>query len=356
MTNPTFYSHLTGLILSWYHEYGRKHLPWQQNKTAYKVWVSEIMLQQTQVMTVIPYFERFMQSFPTVQDLATADLDWVLHHWTGLGYYARARNLHKAAKQIVHFYQNEFPKLFEQILRLPGVGRSTAGAILSLAYNQSYPILDGNVKRVLSRVFVVSGWPGNKKIEDKLWQLSTALTPTTDNASFNQAMMDLGSLICTRTRPKCNLCPLLSFCIAFKENTIALYPNKRMSSIKPEQSAHFLIICYQNKIWLEQRELSGIWGGLYSFPQFTSKDDLIEFCHQYELSPVEKCQSDPFLHAFSHFRLWIIPHVYTLVTISSRFKERQGQWYSLFDPPLIGLAAPVKKLLAKMKRTGCCLC
>lgn len=201
-------------ILGWYDKYGRKTLPWQQEKTPYKVWLSEIMLQQTQVATVIPYFERFMSRFPTVVDLANAELDEVLHLWTGLGYYARARNLHKAAKKIAAEYNGEFPTNIDDVMALPGVGRSTAGAVLSLSLGQHHPILDGNVKRTLSRHFAVEGWPGKKPVENRLWELAETNTPAEGVQRYNQAMMDMGAMICTRSKPKCDICPVNYSCEA----------------------------------------------------------------------------------------------------------------------------------------------
>ncbi|SQI21068.1 A/G-specific adenine glycosylase [Salmonella enterica subsp. arizonae] len=192
-------SQFSAQVLDWYDKYGRKTLPWQINKTPYKVWLSEVMLQQTQVTTVIPYFERFMARFPTVTDLANAPLDDVLHLWTGLGYYARARNLHKAAQQVATLHDGVFPQTFDEVAALPGVGRSTAGAILSLALGKHYPILDGNVKRVLARCYAVSGWPGKKEVENTLWTLSEQVTPAHGVERFNQAMMDLGAMVCTRS-------------------------------------------------------------------------------------------------------------------------------------------------------------
>lgn len=220
-------SQFSAQVLDWYDKYGRKTLPWQIDKTPYKVWLSEVMLQQTQVATVIPYFERFMAHFPTVTDLANAPLDEVLHLWTGLGYYARARNLHKAAQQVATLHGGKFPETFEEVAALPGVGRSTAGAILSLSLGKHFPILDGNVKRVLARCYAVSGWPGKKEVENKLWSLSEQVTPAVGVERFNQAMMDLGAMICTRSKPKCSLCPLQNGCIAATNNSWSLYPGKK---------------------------------------------------------------------------------------------------------------------------------
>ena len=228
-------------VLTWYDKFGRKHLPWQQNKTLYGVWLSEVMLQQTQVATVIPYFERFVKTFPNLTALADAPLDEVLHLWTGLGYYARARNLHKAAQVMRDQYSGKFPTEFEQVLALPGVGRSTAGAILSSCLNAPYAILDGNVKRVLSRYFAVNGWSGEKKTEDRLWQLTGEVTPNTQVADFNQAMMDLGAMVCTRSKPKCGLCPLQSNCRANAEQNWQAYPGKKPKKALPERE---VIFCY----------------------------------------------------------------------------------------------------------------
>jgi len=214
-------------IISWYDNHGRKTLPWQQDKTPYRVWVSEIMLQQTQVATVIPYYLKFMARFPDVLALANAPDDEVLHHWTGLGYYARARNLHKAAKIIRDDYQGLFPTHFEQVLALPGIGRSTAGAVLSLSLGQHHPILDGNVKRVLARHGAIAGWPGQKTVEEQLWQLTDAFTPQQDIQKYNQAMMDIGASICTRSKPNCAACPVAIDCKAQLIGRQTDFPGKK---------------------------------------------------------------------------------------------------------------------------------
>ena len=232
MTNQTYISaesakKFSDNILSWYHQQGRKHLPWQQNKTPYRVWISEIMLQQTQVATVIPYYQRFMESFPDVVSLAKASEDQVLHHWTGLGYYARARNLHKAAKTIAEQYSGEFPTDIEQVIALPGIGRSTAGAILSLSLKQHHPILDGNVKRVLARCYLVEGHNAQAKYEKALWPITETLTPEKGVEFFNQAMMDIGATVCTRSKPKCDECPVNDSCLANATNEQANYPQKK---------------------------------------------------------------------------------------------------------------------------------
>jgi len=225
-------------VLHWYQKHGRKYLPWQQDRTPYRVWISEIMLQQTQVATVIPYYERFMERFPDIVSLADAKSDEVLHYWSGLGYYARARNLHKAALIVRDRYQGEFPQDFALVAELPGIGRSTAGAILSLACNQRHAILDGNVKRVLARYFMIDGWPGSTNTLNQLWNKAEQLTPKGDVASYNQAMMDLGSGICTRSKPNCLACPVNHDCQAYHQQKQAEFPNR-----KPKKSIPVREIC-----------------------------------------------------------------------------------------------------------------
>ena len=224
------------LVLSWFKSNGRKNLPWQVEATSYKVWVSEIMLQQTQVVTVIPYFERFMKRFPDVHVLADATLDDVLHHWTGLGYYARARNLYKSAKIITSKYQGSLPLSFDEIITLPGIGRSTAGAILSLSHSKRFPILDGNVKRVLTRYHGIKGWPGKKKVENKLWEIAELHTPKKSIKQYTQAIMDLGATVCTRRNPDCDLCPLMLSCFAKEKNKQHDFPEKKPRAAIPELS------------------------------------------------------------------------------------------------------------------------
>ena len=256
-------------ILKWYKVHGRKTLPWQQNISSYRVWVSEIMLQQTQVGTVIPYFERFMARFPNIKDLALANLDDVLHLWTGLGYYARARNLHKTAIILHTRYKGIFPSDIETIMQLPGIGRSTAGAILALSQKQRHPILDGNVKRVLCRHFAIAGFPNDPKVHNTLWELSDKLTPLRNVQHYTQAMMDLGATLCTRTNPNCDSCPLEETCLAKEQNRVALFPNKAPQKKKPIKSSILLLLHSpnENAILLEKRPSQGIWGGLWSLPE-----------------------------------------------------------------------------------------
>lgn len=344
--HPTIFS---TAILDWYNQFGRKDLPWQKEKTAYHVWLSEVMLQQTQVATVIPYFENFIATFPTIADLARASIDQVLHIWTGLGYYTRAHNLHKAAKQIMSDYNGHFPTEFEQALSLPGIGKSTAGAILSLSQNQHFAILDGNVRRVLSRHFAVPGWPGLKTVEDKLWQLSKSVIPKKHVAQFNQAMMDMGAMICVRSKPKCPVCPIISTCQAYRDKTIENYPGKRTKVPLPEKNSYFLMIQYQQSIWLEKRPTGGIWSGLYCFPQFSTQHELEQFTQQKNIIINDSQTLASFRHTFSHFHLNIIPIHGLLGVIKHSLCEKNGCWYNLQSSQQIGLASPVKKLLILLK-------
>lgn len=339
-------------ILNWYDAYGRKTLPWQQNKTAYSVWLSEIMLQQTQVATVIPYFERFLQRFPTVTDLADASQDEVLHLWTGLGYYARARNLHKAAQMVRDQYLGEFPLTLEEMNALPGIGRSTAAAILSSVYKQPHAILDGNVKRTLARSFAVDGWPGQKKVENQLWQLADQYTPNTDTDKYNQAMMDMGALVCTRSKPKCSLCPINEFCVAQKQGNPLDYPGKKPKKEKPVKETYFVMLRSVNHIWLEQRPQVGIWGGLYCFPEHHSFEIQTALDSRYINERYVRKQRTliAFRHTFSHYHLDITPILVDFNNQPEMIMEgNKGLWYNLSQPEEIGLAAPVKQLLEGLK-------
>ncbi|WP_261817476.1 A/G-specific adenine glycosylase [Vibrio gallicus] len=335
-------------VLDWYHKYGRKHLPWQQNKNAYKVWLSEIMLQQTQVATVIPYFERFITQFPDITSLANTDIDKVLHLWTGLGYYARARNLHKAAQIVRDQHAGVFPTQFEEVLALPGVGRSTAGAILSSVYNQPHAILDGNVKRVLARANAVEGWPGIKAVENRLWDIAKTHTPDQDVEHYNQAMMDMGAMVCTRSKPKCSLCPIQPLCVANQHDSQALYPTKKPSKTKPVKQTRFIILHCQGRVWLEKRPPAGIWGGLHCFPEASISDENQLVNLDYKLIKTEQTLIS-FRHTFSHYHLDITPILYDLSDQPTQVMEHnQGIWYNLSKPQQLGLAAPVKALLSTL--------
>ncbi|MGJ7096791.1 A/G-specific adenine glycosylase [Vibrio hannami] len=335
-------------ILTWYDAYGRKELPWQQEKTLYKVWLSEIMLQQTQVTTVIPYFERFLERFPTITDLANANQDEVLHLWTGLGYYARARNLHKAAQVIRDQYQGNFPTNIEEVNALPGVGRSTAAAVLSSVLKQPHAILDGNVKRTLSRAFAIEGWPGKKQVENQLWEIAEQHTPQIDVDKYNQAMMDMGAMVCTRSKPKCGLCPVEATCAAKKQERQLDFPGKKPKKEKPIRETWFVMLCYDNHVWLEQRPQSGIWGGLFCFPQNGSKEIQTQLDSRLITDrSIDSVQTlIAFRHTFSHYHLDITPVLVKLNKQPDLIMEgTKGLWYNLSQPEEVGLAAPVKQLI-----------
>lgn len=334
-------------VVDWYHLHGRKTLPWQLGKTPYKVWVSEVMLQQTQVITVIPYFEKFMQSFPGIIALADADEDLVLHHWTGLGYYARARNLHKTAKIVRDKYQGEFPQTLDEVMDLPGIGRSTAGAVLSLSLGQHHPILDGNVKRVLARYFMIEGWYGVKKVENQLWHLSEQLTPKNNVTEFNQAMMDLGASVCSRSRFDCEACPLNSGCGAFNAGKVKEFPHSKPKKAVPKKSCHQLIIQCGDKVLMEKRPNSGIWGGLFGFFEFNEYEELQIFLAQQGLE-ANLVELEAFIHVFSHFELKINPHVLNVKNIPDVVNDKQLVWYPLDQSIEVGLAAPTKKLVKQI--------
>ena len=347
--NTTTFSHQ---VLDWFDQHGRKHLPWQQNINPYRVWISEIMLQQTQVTTVIPYFERFMDSFPDVQALAKASEDDVLHHWSGLGYYSRARNLHKAAKMVVEEFKGQFPLSVEGLNELPGIGRSTAGAIASISMNIRAPILDGNVKRVLARYFAVSGWPGQTATASKLWDIAEQLTPHERVADYTQVMMDLGAMVCTRTKPTCQLCPLQNDCLSHLAGEETRYPESKPKKIKPERSIRMLLVVNKyGEVLLEKRPPTGIWGGLWGLPEIPIENDLEDSANDktgLELAGFEEWQS--FRHTFSHYHLDITPIKTFVQSDSGTVNDgARWHWFQPDQPSELGLAAPVKKLLGKLK-------
>lgn len=336
-------------VLQWFTQHGRKHLPWQQNRTPYRVWVSEIMLQQTQVSTVIPYFERFMTRFPTVEDLAKASQDEVLQLWTGLGYYARGCNLHKCAQTIVDQHQGIFPQTIEGLESLPGIGRSTAGAIISQALDMPAAILDGNVKRVLARFHAVEGWPGKTTVADRLWQHAEEHTPNKRCADYTQAMMDLGATLCTRSKPACTQCPLQDNCQALKQGNTEDYPGKKPKKVLPVKTTQFLIM--QNakgKILLEQRPPMGIWGGLWCFPQLTLDKDALSHCQNHHGSIKSDQRLSTFRHTFSHYHLDIHPIHIHIKRVSAKVADNEKRWLSHKEWRQLGLAAPIKKLLDRL--------
>lgn len=345
-------------LLSWFDKHGRKELPWQVNKTPYRVWVSEIMLQQTQVATVIPYYLRFMSSFPSITALAQAPSDEVLHLWAGLGYYTRARNLHKAAKMVMEQHHGVLPDTLEGLLTLPGIGESTAGAILSIAFGQRATILDGNVKRVLARIHGITEPINQKDIENQLWNYADQYTPTKRAADYTQAIMDLGATVCTRSKPSCNQCPLTTFCIARQNNLTSLIPAKKTSRPLPVKTATFLLIEHNHRILLYKRPSIGIWGGLWSLPEIAGKPDnkaiRAYIKKQCNIQTSKQKILPPFRHTFSHYHLDIHPvHIsveHPLDKLTSKIMEAEQQiWYNRRKPNLIGLPKPVQTLLGDYK-------
>jgi len=357
MTNKTTISAksaqlFSSQVLDWFELQGRKHLPWQQDKTPYRVWISEIMLQQTQVATVIPYYQKFMASFPTVTDLANADEDTVLHHWTGLGYYARARNLHKSAKIIRDQYLGEFPDDIEQVIALPGIGRSTAGAILSLSLHKHHAILDGNVKRVLARCYMVQGHTGQAIYEKTLWPITEVLTPKKGVANFNQAMMDLGAMVCTRSKPKCEICPIQTACLAFAGAEQANYPQKKPKKVIPEKHTIMVIPRIDQKVLMEKRPPTGIWGGLWCFLEISEIDTLDNLLAKLNLKQLSTLPLDKFRHTFSHFHLDIEPVIVDCEILPAKEISENStlQWYNLTTNASVGLAASTQKLITQLQQ------
>jgi len=335
-------------LLDWFDKHGRHDLPWQLSRTPYSVWVSEIMLQQTQVGTVIPFYDRFMQRFPTVTSLAAASLDDVLGTWAGLGYYARARNLWRAARVVVEQHGGELPKDFDALHALPGIGRSTAGAILAQAYGQRWPILDGNVKRVLARYHAVAGWPGEPRVATELWRYAEQHTPHAGVADYTQAIMDLGATLCTRTRPKCTACPLASDCDAAQAGTQALYPAPRPKRQRAQRHVAVLVVRDpEGRVLLERRPAHGIWGGLYSLPELPADDSPRDWCARMLGAAVATERALRVIeHAFTHFDLDLQPRLLELAAAPAAVMDRDDWHWCLPGANLdVGVPAPVARLL-----------
>jgi A/G-specific adenine glycosylase len=309
------------------------------------------MLQQTQVATVIPYYERFLKRFPDIKSLAAAKPDAVLHLWTGLGYYARARNLKRAAELIVAGHGGRFPRDFAAVAELPGIGRSTTGAILALAAGQRHPILDGNVKRVLTRHGAIAGWPGDKKVEARLWELAEAYTPTRGVTEYTQAIMDLGATLCTRTRPRCADCPVAVDCRAHAQGRETRYPTSKPKKILPVKRTRMLMLRDGGRVLLTRRPPAGIWGGLWSFHEISAGADPVAWCQErFGKAPAALHRWPLLRHTFSHFHLDIEPVEIELPKGALRAADDADErWYKLDAPARLGLAAPVKRLLQALK-------
>ncbi|MDG2434501.1 MAG: A/G-specific adenine glycosylase [Gammaproteobacteria bacterium] len=333
-------------LLKWWKIHGRKNLPWQKNPSLYKTWVSEIMLQQTQVKTVIDYFERFIKRFPYLKTLAEGNIDDVLFLWSGLGYYSRARNLHLTANIIKDEFKGRFPRNFETLIALPGIGPSTAGAILSLSNIQSVPILDGNVKRVLARYFGVYGHYSKSAVNKKLWELSALTTPKEDYAIYTQAIMDLGATICLPRNPNCKKCPCIIDCFAYQEDLTDSLPTKKVSKEKKSVSENILIIKFEDgSFLLEKRHNDGIWGGLWSLPQLNIKEDPLIWCKNNLSNRVILSKKlEAIKHTFSHYHLNMHP---TEINLEGKFTNpnKRIQSFKKSDINKLGLAAPIKKII-----------
>ena len=344
-------------LLAWHRDHGRKDLPWQKDITPYRVWVSEIMLQQTQVTTVIGYFERFMRRFPDVGALAAADLDEVLHLWTGLGYYARARNLHKTAQRVAQDRDGTFPHAQAELEALPGIGRSTAGAIRAIAMGQQASILDGNVKRVLARFHAVAGYPGVTAVANTLWSHADTHTPAKETAIYTQAIMDLGATVCLRSRPACDQCPVGSRCAAREAGDPEAYPGRKPKRDKPVREARFFVVTAAAAVLLERRPLDGLWGGLWTPPERPVDTPHDAFMRQ-ELGAAPGILArhhvaPRFRHTFTHFHLDIEPVYLVLAEPPHVGDSDDRQWFDIkslagSNRP-IGLSVPAVKLLASLK-------
>ncbi len=342
-------------VIHWQKQHGRHTLPWQNTRDAYRIWLSEIMLQQTQVAAVIPYYQRFLARFPDVATLASAPSEEVMAHWSGLGYYTRARNLHRCAQRVVEEHGGVFPSDPTLLADLPGIGRSTAAAIAAFAYGTRAAILDGNVKRVFCRVFGIDGFPGAKPVEDGLWQRATALLPEQEMEAYTQGLMDLGATLCTRSNPSCDTCPLAQRCVALASGRVHLLPVRKPKKAVPEKNTVMLIVTEGDQVLLEQRPDNGIWGGLLSLPEIDEPDSSL-------LAPsalksmlanavarfgvAAECERlQPFSHVFTHFKLHVSPYRVRLAH-RAEFAGQSGHvWVDASRLPDAPLPAPVKKLL-----------
>lgn len=332
-------------LIRWQKLHGRHDLPWQ-GADAYRIWLSEIMLQQTQVATVIPYYQRFIARFPDIASLASASEDQVLACWSGMGYYSRARNLHRAARIVVQQHSGIFPSHFDDIVALPGIGRSTAAAISVFAFRQRCAILDGNVKRVLARCYAIEGYPGEKKTEARFWRQADALLPMRGVAAYTQGLMDIGSLVCTRSKPQCFSCPLQDDCAAYRSNRVAQLPTPRPRKVLPEKHTTFLMLLNGHDIMLEKRPGSGIWGGLWCPPQVDNNRDARAYCERnFGVDATHATALQTFAHTFTHFKLYITP---LCVHVNYRPELAQGPgrvWLNVGAALSMAIPAPVRKLL-----------
>jgi A/G-specific adenine glycosylase len=336
-------------LLAWFDRHGRHDLPWQHPRNAYRVWLSEIMLQQTQVATVIPYFQRFVTKLPTLQELADAHEDTVLALWSGLGYYRRARFLHRAAQLCVEHHDGQLPRDFDALSALPGIGRSTAGAILAQAYGLRYPILDGNVKRVLTRFHGIFGHPGEREVEKQLWLHADAHTPAERTADYTQAIMDLGATVCVRARPLCAMCPMQANCVAHRDHLTAQLPTPKPGKTIPTRSTMMLVLRdSEGRMLLQRRGPQGVWSGLWSLPEAQDSDSAWREAQRH--AQIEDARSlAAFVHVFSHYRLQIQPLLFDNAAPTQAIADNNDlRWYTIADLAALGLPAPVRSLLTEL--------
>ncbi len=354
-TGPAADEAFVGRLLHWFDGHGRHDLPLQHPRSPYRVWLSEIMLQQTQVGTVIPYFLKFLETFPTLPDLAAASNDAVMAQWAGLGYYARARNLHSAAQRCVELHGGALPRDFDALHALPGIGGSTAGAILSQAWNEPFAILDGNVKRVLTRYYGVAGFPGLPAVEKTLWQRALSHlphVPAARMADYTQAQMDLGATLCTRSRPACVLCPLQDTCVARREGLTDVLPTAKPGKVIPERSAVALLARdARGHLLLHKRPPTGIWASLWTLPQADDIAGLQAWFEQHLQGDfAAHVVLDEIQHAFSHYRLRLQPLQAGVITARPAVGDNDHlRWVSPQELPTLGLPAPIRKLLASLE-------
>ncbi|TCS72600.1 A/G-specific DNA-adenine glycosylase [Sulfuritortus calidifontis] len=339
-------------LIAWQRRYGRHDLPWQQSRDPYAIWLSEIMLQQTQVETVIPYYRRFLDRLPDIAALAAASEDAVLALWSGLGYYSRARHLHRAAKIIVQDFGGVFPREFDRIMCLPGIGRSTAAAIAAFAFGERRAILDGNVKRVVCRLFGVEGWPGEKAVEGRLWTLAEDLLPEREIDVYTQGLMDLGATLCRRSRPDCAACPFSDDCVAKREGRQGELPAARPRRALPERHTAMLLCLHAGEILLEKRPPSGIWGGLWSLPECPVEADPAACAHSLGLQVRPLSPLPRLTHTFSHFRLHIRPQPLQVARRPARMNEPGRLWLPLAEAREAALPTPVRKLIEQLETAG----
>nr|WP_294840480.1 A/G-specific adenine glycosylase [uncultured Methylotenera sp.] len=338
-------------LISWQKIHGRHDLPWQNTTDPYAIWVSEIMLQQTQVAAVIGYYSKFMTRFPTIAALANASQDEVLQHWSGLGYYSRARNLHHAAQTIMDEHDGQFPQDFATIQTLSGIGRSTAAAIASFAFHQVQTILDGNVKRVLARHFAIAGWTSSPKIEKELWQLAESLLPQSDMVAYTQGLMDLGATVCTRSKPKCEACPLNTSCLARQQNLTSVLPTPKPKKSIPEKHTTMLILRQGDEVMLVKRPPTGIWGGLWSFPEYDGAGDTGHHDYattaldQFGVSTTVDAPLASISHVFTHFKLHIKPQPLSVNQHALQAREANAVWLSIEDALGAAIPTPVRNIL-----------